>query len=243
MPEPVALTNSFAVAPGHQLTDDELIERLKIRYYTPAEVFAHRHQDDVWVSWLGHVYDLTPLIKTYYGDPRLVPIIQNAGQDISHWFDAATGDLAMRTDPRTGLRVPVCPDGVPVHVPDVTQVRAELAWEVSVPWWLDHAKYRIGRLSRKTRRVRIVNTLNGDETQLEICTEEPIQAIVQRYLAFNAHAKAYTWKYLGRVLDLSATFAENGIPDESAELERIGINEQDWLPALFLYFSDDLTVA
>ncbi|ORZ31775.1 cytochrome b5 domain-containing 1 [Catenaria anguillulae PL171] len=201
------------------------------RFFTPAEVALHHQRGDIWVSWLGHVYNLTALVDEYYGDSRLLPIIQNAGKDISHWFDPTTGDLQLCTDPRTGLRVPKCPDGIPVHVPHVTQPSATLAWEVETPWWLDARKYQD------------VNTLIGDETVLEICTEEPIQAIVDRYVKHNAHAKGYVWKYLGRVLDMSATFAENGIANESEDMERIGINELDWLPALFLYFADDLTVA
>ena len=33
------------------------------RYYTPYEVATHNCMEDCWVSFLGGVYDLTPLIK------------------------------------------------------------------------------------------------------------------------------------------------------------------------------------
>ncbi|KAI9220628.1 hypothetical protein BC828DRAFT_415521 [Blastocladiella britannica] len=237
MPEP-------ALEPA-VLSDENarLLERMKQHYYTPTEVALHDKKDDLWVSWLGSVYNLTPLIAQYYGDPRLAPIVKNAGRDISHWFDASTGTLQTHMDPRTGMRLPLCPDGVPVHLADATQVHSERALEAEIPWWMDHLKYRIGRLSAKTRHVRIVNTLTGHEMLLEICTEEPIQAILNRYIVYNAHASGYVWKFLGRVLDMSQTLAENGIPDESDTMAHVGITEKDWLPALFLYYADDLTVA
>ena len=37
------------------------------RYYTPAEVSQHNHADDCWVSFLGKVYDLTPLLRAHQG--------------------------------------------------------------------------------------------------------------------------------------------------------------------------------
>jgi len=35
------------------------------RYYTPAEVAIHNKENDCWVSFLGKVYDLTPLIAAH----------------------------------------------------------------------------------------------------------------------------------------------------------------------------------
>jgi hypothetical protein len=72
--------------------------------------------------------------------------------------------------------------------------------------------------------------------------EEPVNAIVERYHKYNAHAKGYVWKHNEKVLDLGATLAENGLVDERKEMETIGINEKDWLPALFLYYADDLSI-
>ncbi len=37
------------------------------KYFTPAQVAAHNSPDDIWVSFLGKVYDLTPLIKKHAG--------------------------------------------------------------------------------------------------------------------------------------------------------------------------------
>ena len=37
------------------------------KYYTPNEVSLHNTSDDIWVSFLGKVYNLTPLFKEYQG--------------------------------------------------------------------------------------------------------------------------------------------------------------------------------
>lgn len=50
---------------------------------------------------------------------------------------------------------------------------------------------------------------------LEVASEENINEILDRYLELNLHAASYTWKRLGKVLDMSMTLEENGIPDES----------------------------
>jgi hypothetical protein len=76
------------------------------RYYTPNEVSLHNAETNCWISWLGKVYDLTPLIKKYaLGsivlnlvlifclDETVGPIIKAAGTDISNWFDSATGEV------------------------------------------------------------------------------------------------------------------------------------------------------
>jgi cytochrome b involved in lipid metabolism len=38
------------------------------KYFTPAEISSHSTEDDIWVSWLGNVYNLTPLIKENKGN-------------------------------------------------------------------------------------------------------------------------------------------------------------------------------
>ncbi len=65
----------------------------------------HNAPEDVWVSWLGWVHDLTSLVARYskgisktdsaIDDPLLIPILKNAGKDISHWFDEETGDVLL----------------------------------------------------------------------------------------------------------------------------------------------------
>lgn len=42
-------------------------EYFQRRYFTPAEVAQHNQLEDLWVSYLGNVYDLTPLAQEYKG--------------------------------------------------------------------------------------------------------------------------------------------------------------------------------
>ena len=42
----------------------------KQRYYTPGEVGQHSSSKDLWVSFLGKVYNLTPLANKYTGSSR-----------------------------------------------------------------------------------------------------------------------------------------------------------------------------
>ena len=37
------------------------------KYYTPGEVAVHNTLEDIWVSFLGKVYDLTPLAEKHKG--------------------------------------------------------------------------------------------------------------------------------------------------------------------------------
>lgn len=42
---------------------------------------------------------------------------------------------------------------------------------------------------------------------------------------------------------MAKTLEENGIIDESEELRELGIDFDDYIPAIHLYFNDDLTIA
>uniref|UniRef100_H3CAK1 Cytochrome b5 domain-containing protein 1 n=1 Tax=Tetraodon nigroviridis TaxID=99883 RepID=H3CAK1_TETNG len=81
------------------------------RFFTPAEVAAHDTVDDLWVSCLGQVCDLSPLAERYRGDALLLPILESAGADVSHWFDPQTGDVRRCVDPLTPLRALLHPQG------------------------------------------------------------------------------------------------------------------------------------
>ena len=41
-----------------------------------------------------------------------------------------------------------------------------------------------------------------EENTLEVCCEESLDEILNRYLEYNRHAASYTWKRMGRVLDM-----------------------------------------
>ena len=38
------------------------------KYFTPNEVEIHNTIDDLWISFLGKVYNLTPLCEKYKGN-------------------------------------------------------------------------------------------------------------------------------------------------------------------------------
>jgi hypothetical protein len=73
--------------------------------------------------------------------------------------------------------------------------------------------------------------------------EETMNEILDRYLELNEHAASYTWKRLGRPLDMERSLEENDIPDETEEYLDLAIDEDSYVPAVHLYFNDDLTVA
>ncbi|KAM8882232.1 cytochrome b5 domain-containing protein 1 [Synchiropus picturatus] len=208
-------------------------------FFTPTQVAAHNTTTDLWVSYLGKVCDLTPLAMQHEDDPLLVPILEFAGKDISSWFDVETKDLQTYIHPLTNCVSYYTPRGRFLHVPPAGP-RSDWATDVSPPWWKDE-RYVVGRLTVKTRWIRVINTLTSQEQRLEVCTEETMEEILKRYLFYNSHASSYTWKFEGTCLDMSRTLCENSIPDQDMELEQLRLDRDLFTPAILLYFNDDLT--
>ncbi|CAH2272636.1 cytochrome b5 domain-containing 1 [Pelobates cultripes] len=208
-------------------------------FYTPREVSRHSTLTDLWVSYLGRVYDLSPLAKQHRGDILLKPIIEAAGKDISHWFNPKTGDVKTCIDPQTGCLKYYTPQGRLLHV---SPSFPSSDWETSFgrPWWKDPS-YEIGILSSKTRFIRVINTLTSQEHKLEVCSEENMWEILHRYLPYNAHAASYTWKFCGVPLDMDKSLQENGVQDEDEEFDQLKIDTDLFTPSIHLYFNDDLT--
>lgn len=75
----------------------------------------------------------------------------------------------------------------------------------------------------------------------QVCSEETLNEILQRYLRYNSHAASYTWKHNGVILDMSKNLSENGIHDEDKELDRCRMDRDLFTPSICLYFNDDLT--
>ncbi|XP_028853791.1 cytochrome b5 domain-containing protein 1 [Denticeps clupeoides] len=209
------------------------------KYFAPAEVAAHNTPDDLWVSYLGTVHDLTPLVEEFRGDVLLKPIIEHAGKDISHWFDPKTKDILTHVDPLTGCRKYYTPRGRFVHVPPPWPC-TDWTNDFGRPWWRDN-RYQVGLLSAKARWIRIINTLTSQEQRLEVCSEETLDEILQRYCRYNSHAASYTWKHGGVVLDMSKTLHENGVQDDEENLCKVATDGDLFCPAMLLYYNDDLT--
>ena len=87
-----------------------------------------------------------------------------------------------------------------------------------------------------------MNTLTKDDETIEVACEENMNEILDRYLKYNAHASSYTWKRMGKVLDMDLNLQENGIPDDTEECLSLGIDPEDYIPTIHLYFDDDLTI-
>lgn len=225
------------------------MSRDPLRFFTPTEVRQHAFADDAYVSLNGKVLDLTVLIATYNARPKFAyltkPLVQAAGSDISHWWDPQNDTLKTCVDINTGMRTYTQPMGRFPHVPTIYP-DSNIDLEYDTPWWKD-PQYIVGELTSKTRKVRIVNTLNGHEVTLEVCAEETLNDIVrERYLEINAHAHSYTWRRLDpepRDLDMTKTLDGNNIADETEEFEHLGLNADFYIPAINLYYNDDLTEA
>jgi len=207
-------------------------------YYTTADVAKHGYAHDCWVSSFGKVLDLTPLLAEYDG-PLAQPLIEAAGTDISHWFDEASGGATPKRhiDPASGLEDVYCPWGRYIHVPPQGS-----ASTCELPWWED-TRYYIGSLGSRQRKVTLVNLLTKQKHTFAVPVEETVEEIRSRYLVCNAHAGSYTWKRLGKVLNMEKTLEENGITDETEEFLRLNIDPDDHIPVIHLYFDDDLTEA
>ncbi|CBZ26910.1 conserved hypothetical protein [Leishmania mexicana MHOM/GT/2001/U1103] len=219
------------------------------RFYTTKEVREHAFHDDAYVSLNGKVLDLTSLIAAYKEMPKFAhltkPLVQVAGTDISHWWDAEADDLRSCVDVNSGMRTYAMPLGRVPHMPTIYP-DSNIDLNYDIPWWKD-PQYIIGALTSRMRRIRIVNTLTGDETTLEVCAEETLEELLrERYLSINAHARSYTWVRLDpdpRELDMSRTLEDNGIHDEADSFEDLGLNADYYIPAIHLYYNDDLTEA
>lgn len=143
-------------------------------------------------------------------------------------------------DAHTELPTYFCPNGRFIHIPSLVPEAGEDT-SITKPWWKDDEKYMIGRVSAKTRFLVIINTLTKQSHTIEVCSEETLKEIQERYKRFNKHCTSYTWKRMGKMLDMTKTLEENGIAAIKEEFQEFDVVE-NYLPAIHLYFNDDLSV-
>lgn len=215
------------------------------RFFTPAEVASHNRADDLWVSLFQKVLDLTKLVADNPGH-LVEPLVDFAGEDISHWFDPVTKKVKTYIDPTTELEVPFVPQGTFLHCAPAMPT-ADWSSAIKKTWWTD-STYAIGMLTEKTRKIKLFNMLTKQETTLEVCKEETLKEIERRYLGHNKHSGSYTWKRtdqdkVARLLDMGETLEANGIPDEDLQFDLLDMDADEYIPVIHLYFADDLTVA
>ena len=213
---------------------------MELRYILQSELSQHNTAEDCWVSFLDHVWDLTKLIKENKNNIGILPIIRAAGTDISHWFNPDTKNIRTRIDPITELEVPHIPFEKLLHVTFPEPKSNEVP--VKKPWWKNESQI-VGKLAKKSRYIRIVNTLTTKEDVLEVAAEEKLIDILNRFKKINSHADSYTWKFQGRTLTMEKNLEQNGIIDESDKFARLNLDFDMYIPAILIYFNDDLTAA
>jgi hypothetical protein len=195
-----------------------------MRYFTKADVVG---AGVCRVVVFGKVYELGKVLEARKGDPGAKNLLEAQGTDISHWFKNASGKIrTARIENAQFNQEPFSPVG------DFLDLTAPAGNR----WWEDERNV-VGRMASRTRLVTVENILTGQAALLEVPVEETLQDIQNRYMAFNFHAASYTWKFLGRVLDMNKTLDENAIPE--LEVSEIASD----VPVLHVYFNDDLTEA
>ncbi|XP_028133541.1 cytochrome b5 domain-containing protein 1 [Diabrotica virgifera virgifera] len=219
--------------------DDDQLDK-KWTYYAPFEVVIHNTPEDCWVSFLGKVFDVTPIVERHRNERCVLPLLAMAGKDITQWFDEATGDIQHYVHPETGCRVPYCPHG---PIPDVSVQVPATDWKPldRPPWWMDE-QYQIGLLTKRVRPLRVVNMVAPffKEVLINVCCEDNFYRIQERYNLFNSDAGSYTWRYKSKNIDMNKTMEENGILDERDTFTRLGLPQNYYVPSVFLYYNDDL---
>uniref|UniRef100_A0A8D8YZY8 Cytochrome b5 domain-containing protein 1 n=1 Tax=Cacopsylla melanoneura TaxID=428564 RepID=A0A8D8YZY8_9HEMI len=208
---PVLRAKSAARLDFAHLVHDEKYKNLP--YLTLYEVMDKQRPRCCWVILFDLVRDVTPLVRQYRAKPEAETLLEYGGDDISHWFNASTGDIKTMLDLQTGRRVPV--ENIPHSEPDQPSSK----WKAleTVPWWKDD-RYIIGKLSAKDVFLHIANMCTNRLTDLIVAYEESVACIAERYakLEYNRHRqRQYVWKCNGNVLDMEKTLEQNGL-DQNA---------------------------
>jgi hypothetical protein len=136
----------------------------KQRFFTAEEVSNHNTANDCWVTLFGEVYALTRCIQENISNSLATPLIEAAGTDITFWFDSSSREPRVRVNLTTGEREFYCPGGKYLHVDSDSEVK----------WWKNAANI-IGKLTKKPKRIKIMNMINDHTTILEVPLEETIR--------------------------------------------------------------------
>lgn len=72
-------------------------------------------------------------------------------------------------------------------------------------------------------------------------TKNPSLDQSQRLLSAGANSILHLQKFVPAKMD--QTLEENGIVDDDLAFEKLGIDDDGYMPVLHIYFNDDLTIA
>lgn len=180
----------------------------------------------------------------------------HAGKDLTHFFHE-NGEPRTEISPSTGRPRVLFPPILEVAISEFCKTPGEM--------WSQDPFYHIGRVTKRARLIRIVNTLTAQTQYMTVCNEDSIYDIQQKYKQrYNHHAGSYEWRkfsngvsplkmkyrknitllqyniYQGKscsILNLNGTLDENGLTDDEDS------NVELPPPSIWLYYTDDITIA
>lgn len=178
-------------------------------------------------------------------------LVAHAGKDLTHLFHP-NGEPRTEVSERSGLPRVLFPPILEVAISEYVKTKHTM--------WSQDPMYHIGRVTRRPRLIRVINTLTMTTQFMKVCDEDTIFDIQQKYKArYNHHAGSYEWRRGFSAsenstckfgcdhicdhpdacgpLNLNRTLDENGLLDE----EECDVELPP--PALWLYYTDDLTIA
>ncbi|CAG9801889.1 unnamed protein product [Chironomus riparius] len=196
----------------------------KRMFFTRDEVVIHNSRDDIWVIINGTVIDLTIFFRKRVESDSvndcLNLLLAYAGKDLSWCFNEQNFPI-FRVN-QYGYSIPKFP---PVN---------EKESHDSDYWWNDE-KNIIGHVTCLERRLRIVNTLTRKKIVMNVCDEDSINVIKEKYKKrFNSNADNYIWRKthssdtlkIGHLF-MDKTLTQNGILYH--EHEKLGLPSAIWL--------------
>ncbi|XP_013107657.2 cytochrome b5 domain-containing protein 1 [Stomoxys calcitrans] len=207
-----------------------------MRYYRYDEVCLHNKKEDFWVVIHGNVFDLTPMLRDRQEtwNKNLDYLLAFGGKDLSHFFHlnhTPKTEVSGSSGIRRVLFPPILESAHSAHCKTHNKI------------WSQDPCYHIGCVTKRERQIRIINTLTGTVVNMKVCDEDSIYDIQRKYKEFyNFHAGSYLWRkfsYGGHCpgeLVLHETLAGNGLIVEESDIELP-------VPSIWLYYTDDLTVA
>ncbi|ALC38741.1 CG15429 [Drosophila busckii] len=214
-----------------------MLQPKRMRYYLKDEIVLHNKKLDCWLVIHQNVYDLTPMIKDRldHWNRNMDYLVAHAGKDLTHLFHA-NGEPRTEISPSTGRPRVLFPPILEVAISEFVKSPHTM--------WSQDPLYHIGRITKRARPIRIVNTLTGKLQPMTVCDEDSIYDIQQKYKArYNHHAGSYEWRKFSNgakrcgALNLNGTLDENDLTDDAAsDLELPP-------PSIWLYYTDDLTIA
>lgn len=168
----------------------------------------------IFVMRFSEIYELQIL-------QNLCLLIKFAGKDLSSFFNHHGEPLE---------RVNQYMNNVPVFPPAFEKESDDNDF-----WWCEE-NYVIGKITCTERRVRIINSLTQKTVSMNVCEEDSIDKIKQKYAKlFNRNADNYVWRKISSSdpkpghLFMDKTLTQNDIPFEKHE--KLGLP-----PAIWLFF-------